>query len=37
MKNKLMTEIEPTFTIEELVLFTNDRDKNILRLNNDLK
>jgi len=36
-KRKSATEYSAKYSIEDLVLFTNDKDKNIVKLNNDLK
>ena len=33
----MIPEYNAKYSLEELVLFTNDKDKNIMKLNSDLK
>jgi hypothetical protein len=33
----MIPEYNAKYSIEDFVLFTNDKDKNIIKLNNDLK
>lgn len=37
MKKKMIPEYNAKYSLEELVLFSNDKDKNIMKLNSDLK
>lgn len=37
MKKKSIIEYDNKFKVEELVLFSKDKDKNIMKLNSDLK
>ena len=37
IKKKMIPEYNAKYSVEELVLFSNDKDKNIMKLNSDLK